>query len=130
MASVVTKSQSLVQSKVTNDFELYFYFNLGLFSIEKKLCNFFCFTALIKEGRPKFNTFMKYAKIELTPPTPGDIPAIRDGISRLIASARTGSWKNLTVREATLNTLVAMEVGFWFYAGECIGKRHLVGYDV
>lgn len=68
--------------------------------------------------------------MELTPPTPGDIPAIRDGIGRLISGARTGAWKNLTVRDATLNTLVAMEVWFWFYAGECIGKRHLVGYDV
>lgn len=76
------------------------------------------------------NVFLKYAKVELTPPSPGDIPAIRDGIGKLMHGAKTGAWKNLTVREATLNSLVAMEVCFWFYIGECIGKRHLVGYDV
>uniref|UniRef100_A0A336K1C2 ATP synthase subunit g n=1 Tax=Culicoides sonorensis TaxID=179676 RepID=A0A336K1C2_CULSO len=99
MASIVTKSQGLVQS-------------------------------LIRQGTPKFNTFLKYAKVELTPPTPGDIPAIRDGLARLVSGVRTGAWKNVTVKEATVNTLVTMEVIFWFYIGECIGKRHLVGYDV
>lgn len=84
----------------------------------------------MKEARPKFNVFLKYAKVELTPPSVSDIPAIREGIGRLVTGARTGAWKNLTVRQATLNTLVAMEVTFWFYIGECIGKRHLVGYDV
>lgn len=85
---------------------------------------------LLTQARPKFNVFLKYAKVELTPPTPGDIPAIRDGISRIIKGARTGAYKNLTVREAWLNTLVTVEVLCWFYVGECIGKRHLVGYDV
>uniref|UniRef100_U5EU53 Putative hydrogen-transporting atp synthase n=1 Tax=Corethrella appendiculata TaxID=1370023 RepID=U5EU53_9DIPT len=85
---------------------------------------------LLAQARPKFGVFLKYAKVELTPPTPADIPAIRDGISRIISGARTGAWKNLTVRDAWLNTLVTAEVFFWFYAGECIGKRHLVGYDV
>lgn len=87
-------------------------------------------STLLTQARPKFNVFMKYARVELTPPTPGDIPAIRDGIARLISGARTGAWKNLTVKQAWLNSLVAAEVCFWFYAGECIGKRHLVGYDV
>ncbi|KAG4072320.1 hypothetical protein HA402_004252 [Bradysia odoriphaga] len=86
--------------------------------------------SLIVQGRPKFNTFLKYAKVELTPPTPGDIPAIRAGIGKIINGARTGAWKNTTVRDAWLNTLVTAEVFFWFYIGECIGKRHLVGYEV
>ena len=73
---------------------------------------------------------MKYAKVELTPPTPGDIPAIRQGIGRLISGAKNGAYKNLTVKEAWLNTLITAEVCFWFYIGECIGKRHLVGYKV
>lgn len=93
-------------------------------------CVRFPFPALLTQARPKFNVFMKYARVELTPPTPGDIPAIRDGIARLVSGARTGAWKNLTVKQAWLNSLVAAEVCFWFYAGECIGKRHLVGYDV
>lgn len=82
------------------------------------------------QAQPKLQIFLKYAKVELTPPTPGDIPAIRNGIGKLISGARTGRWRELTVREALLNTLVATEVICWFYVGECIGKRHLVGYDV
>ncbi|XP_055917962.1 ATP synthase subunit g, mitochondrial [Eupeodes corollae] len=85
---------------------------------------------LMVQARPQLDVFLKYAKVELTPPTPADIPAIRQGISRLITGARTGAWKNVTVREGWLNTLVTMEVCFWFYVGECIGKRHIVGYDV
>ena len=88
------------------------------------------YLAAMTQARPKFHIFMKYAKVELTPPTPGDIPAIRNGIANLIKGARTGSYKNLTVREAWLNGLIAMEVCFWFYVGECIGKRHIVGYKV
>lgn len=86
--------------------------------------------ALLVQGRPKFQTFLKYAAVELTPPKPSDIPAIRQGIGKLITGARTGAWKNTTVRDAWLNTLVGAEVFFWFYVGECIGKRHFVGYDV
>ncbi|XP_055539149.1 ATP synthase subunit g, mitochondrial [Wyeomyia smithii] len=87
-------------------------------------------STLLTQARPKFNVFLKYAKVELTPPTPGDIPAIRNGVARIISGARTGAWKNLTVREAWLNSLVTAEVFFWFYVGEVIGKRHLVGYNV
>lgn len=82
------------------------------------------------QGRPKFQTFLKYASVELTPPSPGDIPAIRAGIGKILSGAKNGTWKNLTVRDAWLNTLVTIEVFCWFYIGECIGKRHFVGYDV
>jgi F-type H+-transporting ATPase subunit g len=86
--------------------------------------------ALMSQARPKFANFMRYAAIELTPPSPTDLPAIKNGIVKLVSGVKTGAWKNLTVRDATLNTLVAMEIGFWFYVGECIGKRHIVGYNV
>lgn len=33
-------------------------------------------------------------------------------------------------QEATINSLVTIEVLMWFYIGECIGKRHLIGYDI
>uniref|UniRef100_D3TRL3 ATP synthase subunit g n=2 Tax=Glossina TaxID=44049 RepID=D3TRL3_GLOMM len=86
--------------------------------------------SFLAQLRPQMDVFWKYAKVELTPPSPGDIGAIRDGIGKLIKGAQSGSYKNLTVREAWLNTLVTMEVCFWFYIGECIGKRHIVGYKV
>ncbi|KAH8306765.1 hypothetical protein KR215_008607, partial [Drosophila sulfurigaster] len=85
---------------------------------------------LLVQARPQLDVFLKYAKVELTPPTPGDIPAIRQSIGNIVKSAKTGSYKNLSVKEAWLNTLVTAEVIFWFYIGECIGKRHLVGYNV
>ncbi|XP_044747838.1 ATP synthase subunit g, mitochondrial [Coccinella septempunctata] len=85
---------------------------------------------LLEEARPKFDVFMKYAKVELSPPSPADIPQIRSGIARLVQSAKAGAWKQTTVREAWLNTLVTVEVLCWFYVGECIGKRHIVGYQV
>lgn len=78
-----------------------------------------------KNNLPKI---IMYAKTELTPPTPAEIPrAIRDGI-RLFRNP--GNWRNVTVREAWLNTLVTIEVVCWFFVGECIGKGNIVGYQV
>jgi hypothetical protein len=33
-------------------------------------------------------------------------------------------------QEAWLNSLVTAEVVFWFFIGECIGKRSIAGYHV
>lgn len=85
---------------------------------------------LVKYATPRFQTFLKYAKVEMVPPSPGEIPEVFRGFSRLMSSAKSGAWKNLTVKEATLNTLVGAEVVFWFFVGECIGKRSIVGYQV
>ncbi|XP_011858440.1 PREDICTED: ATP synthase subunit g, mitochondrial [Vollenhovia emeryi] len=91
-------------------------------------------TELVKLGvtqaKPVLQVWMQYAKVELTPPTFKEIPAIRSGFSRLIHSARTGRYRDITVREAIINSLVAAEIYCWFFVGECIGKRHIVGYDV
>lgn len=84
----------------------------------------------IVAAKPQLGIMLRYAKVEMAPPKLSDIPAIRSGIAKLIHSAKTGGYRDLTVREAWLNTLVGLEVLCWFYVGECIGKRHLVGYDV
>lgn len=68
--------------------------------------------------------------VELTPPSPRDFSAIRSGFQKLIEGAKSGRYREFTVRETVINTLVAVEVYCWFYVGECIGKRHFVGYDV
>ncbi|KAF7273850.1 hypothetical protein GWI33_013463 [Rhynchophorus ferrugineus] len=70
--------------------------------------------------KPKLELFLKYAKVELTPPTPADIPQIRAGIGKLISGAKNGNWKNTTVKDAWINTLVSVEVLCWFYVGEVI----------
>lgn len=86
---------------------------------------------LIKYGTPKLKIFIKYARVELAPPaTPSDIKEISKGIAKLMSAAKAQRWKQVTVREASLNTLVTIEVICWFYVGECIGKRHIIGYDV
>ncbi|XP_012273832.1 ATP synthase subunit g, mitochondrial [Orussus abietinus] len=85
---------------------------------------------LITSSKPTIKVIRQYAAVELIPPSPKDIPAIRAGINKLIHSAKTGAYRNLTVREALLNSLVAIEVYCWFFIGECIGKRHLIGYKV
>ncbi|CAG5134778.1 unnamed protein product [Candidula unifasciata] len=79
---------------------------------------------------PRLNTTWRYARAELRPPTFSEFPEIGLGIKKLIHSARTQGYRNLTIREAWLNTLVGAEIAFWFFAGECIGKGSVVGYDI
>jgi F-type H+-transporting ATPase subunit g len=82
------------------------------------------------ESKPKLNTFVYYAKVEMIPPTPAEFPQVAKGFGNLIKGFKTSSWRNLTVKEAWLNTLITVEVMCWFFVGEIIGKRKLVGYDV
>ena len=87
-------------------------------------------TELVAEAKPKLRVAAQYAKVELVPPTIAEIPQIHSSIGKLIHSAKTGAYRDLTVKEAWLNTLVAIEIYCWFFIGECIGKRHLIGYNV
>ncbi|XP_076231838.1 ATP synthase F(0) complex subunit g, mitochondrial [Calliopsis andreniformis] len=90
-----------------------------------KLCK-----SAIEATKPALQSLVYYGKVELVPPKFSDIPAIRSGIMKLINGAKTKRYREVTVREAWLNTLVTIEVLCWFYVGECIGKRHIVGYKV
>merc|ERR1711976_96997 len=79
---------------------------------------------------PRLQTFLRYAKVELVPPSPAEMPAVQKGFNDLLNSAKTGKWKQLTMRQAWLNTLVGIEIACWFFVGECIGKGSIVGYQV
>ena len=81
-------------------------------------------------SKPRLATFWQYAKVELVPPTSAELPAAIQSAIKIIQSAKTGSFKHLTVKEAVLNGVVATEGWMWFYVGEIIGKRGIVGYDV
>ncbi|XP_033261301.1 ATP synthase subunit g, mitochondrial-like [Orcinus orca] len=81
-----------------------------------------------KPLKPRLATFWHYAKVELVPPTPAEIPTAIQSLKKIISSAQTGSFKQLTVKEALLNGLVATEMWMWFYVGEIIGKRGIIGY--
>ncbi|XP_070548190.1 ATP synthase subunit g, mitochondrial-like [Ptychodera flava] len=87
-------------------------------------------TGLVEWSTPRLRTFWYYARVELVPPKPSEFPAVQKGLQDVVASARTGKWKNVTVRQAWLNTLIAMEICFWFFVGEQIGRRSVVGYNV
>ena len=47
---------------------------------------------------PKIQTFVKYAKVELKPPSPSEWPEIRAGFTKLVTAAKNGHWKNTTVK--------------------------------
>ena len=47
---------------------------------------------------PKLNTFWHYARVELAPPTPADIPKISEQLQSIVKSAKTGKWKQVTVK--------------------------------
>jgi F-type H+-transporting ATPase subunit g len=75
-------------------------------------------------------TFWKYAKVELRPPSPSELSQVGKGFTNLLSAAKSQKWRTFTVKEATINSLVAAEVVFWFFIGECIGKGSLTGYQI
>ncbi|KAM9091875.1 ATP synthase subunit g, mitochondrial-like [Megaptera novaeangliae] len=80
--------------------------------------------------KPRLAILWHYAKVELVPPTPAEIPTAIQSLKKIVSGAQTSSFKQLTVKEALLNGLVATEVWTWFHAGEITGKHGIIGYDV
>ena len=85
---------------------------------------------MARTAQPHLATFWGHARVELGPPGLSQWPEIRQGLSRLWNSALAGKFLDVTVTQATKNTLVAVEVACWFYVGEMIGRRSIIGYKV
>ncbi|TEA34754.1 hypothetical protein DBR06_SOUSAS20210052 [Sousa chinensis] len=85
------------------------------------------FNAAVTYSKPRLATFWHYTKDKLVPPISAEIPTAIQSLKKIINS---GSFKQLTVKEALLNGLVATEVWMWFYVGEIVGKRGIIGYGV
>uniref|UniRef100_A0A2K5RLB1 Uncharacterized protein n=1 Tax=Cebus imitator TaxID=2715852 RepID=A0A2K5RLB1_CEBIM len=56
--------------------------------------------AAVTYSQPQLATFWYYAKIELIPPTPAEIPRAIQSLKKIVNSAQTGSFKQLTVEGA------------------------------
>lgn len=52
----------------------------------------------MESSKPKLATFFKYARVELAPPKVSEIPQVMAGFGKLVRGAKTGAWKNVTVR--------------------------------
>ena len=84
----------------------------------------------VKNVQPHVVTFWNNAKVEMLPPKLSEWPAIKKSFLGLKDAAIKGKFLDITMKEATVNTLVAVEIAFWFYVGEVIGRRSLIGYNV
>ena len=95
-----------------------------------RIIYFFLLLGLARAAQPHLKTFWGHARVELGPPMPAQWPEIRAGFTNLFRSAMSGKFLDTTVVQATKNSLVTLEVLCWFYVGEMIGRRSIVGYKV
>lgn len=89
--------------------------------------------AVAKFGRvlkPKAANFGKNASVEMVPPSPSEFIQHLNKLKNDVLSGRSVSrLQNSTVNEFTAKGLVVAEVAFWFYIGEMIGRRSIIGYN-
>ena len=64
----------------------------------------------LRFSQPRLATFVKYAKVELTPPSPGELGQVVKGAAGLVGDAITFKWATTTIGQAAVNAVVVTEV--------------------
>jgi len=59
---------------------------------------------------PKLNTFWRYAKVELAPPSPGEIPVAIADMATKLANAQKQTFRNWTVKIKMIFTLITLRL--------------------
>lgn len=74
--------------------------------------------------------FLNNVKVEMFFLKLLDWLVIRKSFFGLKEFVMKGKFFDVIVKEVVVNILVVVEIVFWFYVGEVIGRRSLIGYDV
>jgi len=79
---------------------------------------------------PTLSKHVKYMKVEMTPPTLSEIFQAPGELLRVWGTWRSGGWKDIKVEDAFVNVLIFIEILFWFFIGEIIGRGSILGYNL
>lgn len=53
---------------------------------------------MARYGQSKLSRFWYFARVELRPPMPNEFGQVQAGVQKIIQSASTGAWRQLTVK--------------------------------
>ncbi|ELT92520.1 hypothetical protein CAPTEDRAFT_181476 [Capitella teleta] len=89
------------------------------------------FNTVMTFTRPRAARMWEVARVEMMPPlSAGEIAAAKKSMGVIWHKMWTAGYKNLTVKEAAINSIVCAEIAVWFFLGEMIGRRHIIGYNI
>ena len=67
---------------------------------------FVCLSAALAFSKPRLQTFWRYAKVELRPPTPGEVGTAIGDAQKGFQNLKSGKWMNYTVRVSAIDFLL------------------------